>query len=163
MKRYNLIPLTCVACLSTLFEREVTQGVLAAQQIYKVMILLLIEYRNILYAGAKKSLLTKLQTVQNKCLKLAHYLPPLTPTVELNGSCKTSTLETRRKCNLLTVAYRKMAAGLQLDLGRRATHAFDGPVLKVPTYKKKQPQRAVEYRSAIEWNALPAEVRNIQH
>ena len=36
------------------------------------------------------------------------------------------------------------------------------PVLTVPRYKKKQLKRAVEYRSAVEWNALPDEVRNIQ-
>ena len=51
----------------------------SAQQIYKVMILPLIEYGNILYGGSKKCLLTKLQTVQNKCLKLAHHLPLRTP------------------------------------------------------------------------------------
>ena len=134
----------------------------AAQHIYKVMILPLIEYGSILYEGSKKCLLTKLQTVQNKCLKLAHYLPPRTPTADLNEHCKTSTLVSRRRRNLLTFAYRKVAAGLQLDIGRRATRAYDGPVLKVPKFKKKQPQRAVEYRCAVEWNMLPTEVRNIQ-
>ena len=45
----------------------------AAIRIYKTMILPLVDYGDILYDGTNSALLTKLQTLQNRCLRLCMY------------------------------------------------------------------------------------------
>ena len=131
----------------------------AAVRIYKAMILPLLEYGDVLYGGAGKQTLKKLQVTQNRCLKLALALPKRTPTTQVHNEGSIGMLTERRDISVLMQAYERVCDGKLLDSRKLRTRKFDAPVLVVPRYLKDQPKRAVEYRSAVAWNNLPPDIR----
>ena len=111
----------------------------AALQVYKSMILPLVEYGDVLYGGAKNQVLKKLQVIQNKSLKLALGLPKRTPTIQIHQTCGIHMLSERRRRSVLRQAYDRVARGSQVDQRQLRTRLFDAPVMVVPRYKKVQP------------------------
>ena len=131
----------------------------AAVQIYKTMILPLLEYGNALYGPANKTLLNKLQVTQNKCLKVALALPKRTPTTQIHEQCGLQRLSTRRAHSTLSQAFSRISNRVQIDKRRIQTRKFSAPVLVVPNYTNQLSQRALEYRCATLWNDLPTHTR----
>ena len=131
----------------------------AALRIYKAMILPLLEYGDVLYGGACKQALKKLQVTQNRCLKLALALPKRTPTTQIHTEGAIGMLSERRDISVLMQAYDRVCDGAKLDQRKLRTRKFDAPVLLVPRYLKEQPKRSVDYRSAVSWNNLPSDTR----
>ena len=68
----------------------------AALQIYKTMILPIIEYGSALYAAAANKHIVRLQTIQNSGLRAVFGLPRLTPTRILHSKAGIDKLELRR-------------------------------------------------------------------
>ena len=68
----------------------------AALQVYRQMILPILEYGNALYASAPKSCLDKLQRAQNSGLKAVYGLPKRTPTAALHDKANLDKLDKRR-------------------------------------------------------------------
>ena len=116
----------------------------AALQIYKSMILSVIEYGNILYDTACKKLTNKLQIIQNKCLKVVYKKPKLTPSSEIHRLSKITPLRYRRRSWVLK--YR--------DNRKIPTRTFATRNLKCPNSKKSQTQTSIAYRTASAWNRL---------
>ena len=67
-------------------------------RIYKTMILPVMEYGDILYDGAGKKLIGKLQTLQNRCLRTC--LLPDRHTIRLHELCTIAKPDMRRKMHL---------------------------------------------------------------
>ena len=132
----------------------------AALQIYKAMILPVIEYGNVLYDTANNSLLAKLQVIQNKCLKVVQQMPKLTPSAEMHVTCKMKPLGFRRRLNTLVHAYNRSFKSSKIDQRSLTTRTFRARALKCPPSKKNLTQKAVAYRTARLWNGLLPAIRN---
>ena len=79
--------------------------VYAALQIYKTMILPIMEYGSALYAAAANKHVSKLQTLQNSGLRAVFGLPRLTPTCILHSKAGIDKLELRREKATILLAY----------------------------------------------------------
>ena len=132
----------------------------AALQIYKSMILPVIEYGNILYDTACKKLTNKLQIIQNKCLKVVHKKPKLTPSSEIHRLSKIKPLRYRRLTNLLIHAYKRSWVLKYRDNRKIPTRTFATRNLKCPNSKKSQTQNSIAYRTASAWNRLESSIRD---
>ena len=64
----------------------------ASLRIYETMILPIMEYRDILYDGGDQKFLTKLQTLQNRCLRICNFEPYHVPVIFLHEVAHTSRL-----------------------------------------------------------------------
>ena len=126
----------------------------AALQIYKSMILPVIEYGNVLYDTANKGLTSKLQIIQNKSLKVVHKLPRLTPSSTTHQISKIKPLHYRRHSNLLFTAYKRSWEQKFRDYREIRTRTFTSRRLLCPNYKKQQTQKSTAYRTAVVWNKL---------
>ena len=124
------------------------------------MILPVNEYGNILYDTASKQLLSKLQIIQNKCLKVVHNLPRLTPSADTHKLSSMKPLNYRRKFNLLVHAYGRARNPTYLDDRRLTTRTSATKALKCPKGKSKHLQSSVCYRTSVAWNALTPLVRD---
>ena len=131
----------------------------AALQIYKAMILPVIEYGNILYDTANANLLAKLQTIQNKALKVVYQAPRLTPSVTTHNEAKIKPLKYRRKFNLLVCAYRRSWLTRYVDKRPLPTRKFALRPLLQPGSNKEQSRKSVAYRSAKAWNSLESKAK----
>ena len=134
--------------------------VYAALQIYKTMILPILEYGSALYAGAANKHVSKLQTLQNSGLRAVFGLPRLTPTCILHTKAGIDKLELRREKATLLLAYDRSSNSHYLDPRGINTRAHGAPTLVVPRCRTGQAQRAAGYRSSTAWNKLPPEIRN---
>ena len=92
----------------------------AALQVYRAMILPIVEYGNILYDSANQKLTSKLQVAQNSGLKAVYCLPRLTPTQVLHNKAKINLLELRRKRSILIQSFHraKIARYVDTKIGR---------------------------------------------
>ena len=79
----------------------------AALNIYKNMILPILEYGDVLLVSIRADLKKKLQTLQNKALKCAVGLDPLTSTEEMHLLAGLEKLKHRRKQHLLQLMYKQ--------------------------------------------------------
>ena len=79
-------------------RKYITQDV--ALRMYKTMILPVLEYGDILYEGANKKLIDKLQVIQNRCLRTCLLPNQHIPTIRLHESCEIANLISRRKMHL---------------------------------------------------------------
>ena len=93
----------------------------AALQVYKQMILPLIEYGNTLYASAAVKQLNKVQVAQNSALKAVFGLPRLTPTVVLHDKAKLNMLDKRRERAVLLQVHKRAKVRDYLDFKDRGT------------------------------------------
>ena len=71
------------------------------------MILPIIEYGDILYDGSNSKLLGKLQTTQNRCLRLVYYRQYHVPVIFLHEICMNSKLGLRRYMHLLLFMFKQ--------------------------------------------------------
>ena len=73
----------------------------AANRIYKTMILPIVEYGDILYDDSNHLLLGKLQTFQNRGLRIVYYKQYHVPVILLHEVTEVARLDLRRKMHLL--------------------------------------------------------------
>ena len=131
----------------------------AALQVYRAMILPILEYGNILYDSAPRKHTDKLQVAQNSALKAVFGLPKLTPTVVLHTKAKITTLVERRIRAVLIQSYRRTKHDTYLDTRALYTRTHASVTLKRPIARSNVAQKSLAYRGAVLWNKLPTEVR----
>ena len=129
-------------------------------EIYKSKILPYFDYGDILYEGTAHQLTKKLQSLQNRALKICLKLPPRTSTALIHQTAKVNHLEDRRNTHILRYAFKKCEIVDNRLEPRRETRANDAPRLKYVNAKKKIAQRSVEYKSEVAWNKLPPDKRS---
>ena len=81
----------------------------AAVRIYKTVILPILDYENILYDGCNQNLLSKVQTLQSRGLRLCNYQPYHVPTLYQHESTGMARLDLRRKMHLLLFMFKQKA------------------------------------------------------
>ena len=101
-----------------------------ALAIFKSKIVPYFDYGNIFYHDTNQALLKKLQSIQNRALRICLHCPPLTSTDYVHKTTKTNYLKSRREAHILQVAYKRSVNPVYIQPVRRhSTRLFDGIVL----------------------------------
>ena len=95
-----------------------------------------IGYTHFVY-DTNKTLLTKLQRLQNLGLKIALYSPPRTTIEKIHKDGKINILEEIRQKLIAIHAYKMVKQDKYLAVPARETMLHDAPVLKLKTNRKK--------------------------
>ena len=129
--------------------------------VYKTMILPYFDYGDILFMNTNQALLSKLQKLQNRALKIC-LQPNAFVTLEyLHRETKVALLYKRREAHLLNYMYKKRDVPALLDTKPIHTRARDGPLFKVAKPNCEKFKQSVLYNGAVSWNTLPPVTRNI--
>ena len=133
----------------------------AANRIYKTMILPIIEYGDILYDGSNHKLLEKLQTTQNRCLRLVYYRQHHVPVIYLHEICDMARLELRRKMHLLLFMYKQKTNVEIINCRVIHTRLHDALVFVTKKPNSEKYKNNVLYKGPTLWNARTVKERNI--
>ena len=126
--------------------------------IYKVMILPILDYNDIIYGLLSKQQTTKLQRIQNRALRTV-FMGKKLGTQEMHDRAKVDYLAVRRDSHMLALMFDRAGTPDYTDNVDRKTRQADAPLLKVPQPKTSKLKQAPIYRGAIMWNKLPAPAR----
>ena len=129
--------------------------------IYKTMLLPYFDYSDIIFHKANSSDLSKLQRLQNRCLRLCLGFDRLYSTDKAHKAALVPFLEDRRKAHLLNFMYLRQNRKDLLNTREIRTRANDAPLFHVTIPKCEAFKRCVGYHGAIEWNNLPPAARNV--
>lgn len=135
----------------------------AALDVFKVMILPLLDQGDVFYHGAVKVHLNRLQLIQNRAIRIIHKIPRLCNVQEIcnvicnESECHVPLLEKRRKLHLAQIA--KWLASQQAYRDKieahTRSHAIDRIKLRVIFPRKQKVKHSFLYQAAILWNDLP--------
>ena len=125
-----------------------------ALRVYKTKMLPYMEYGGILVHDTNKTLLLKLQRLQNRGLKIALYSPPRTTIEKIHKDGKINFLEERRQKQIAIHAYKMAKQDRHLVVPTRETRLHDAPVLKTYDRRLQAFKRSVSYKCSQVWNDL---------
>ena len=133
-----------------------------ALKVYKSMILPYFDYGDAIYNSANKDGLDKLQRVQNRCLKICKNVDRRYNTEELHRRTVMPKLQYRRTAHINNFMFKRLNRIDLRDIRDIRTRAHDAPLFKVPIPKLEAFKRSMVYAGSVQWNSLPADVRNIK-
>ena len=121
------------------------------------------EYGDVLYCGSKGRLLAKLQSAQNRILRLCIYSNVYIETEMLYSLCKTTKLELRREVHLNLFMYKQKGNNKIVNNSRDIhTRAHDALLYTTVKPKNEKYNQNIYYRGALIWNSLPPIERDIE-
>ena len=129
--------------------------------IYKTMILPYLDYADVIFHKANESGLSKLQRLQNRCLKICANLNRLFSTDQLHKNLSISFLADRRKAHVLNFMYSRVSRPELLNRREIRTRAHDAPLFNVTIPRCEGFKRSIGYFGSTEWNELQPSTRNI--
>ena len=134
----------------------------AAITIYKSMIMPYIDYGDVFFTNSNANQVKKLQTLQNRALRICYNARIYVPTDMLHQPSQIPKLDIRRKTHLLNFMYKNKNNTLLLNNRNIPTRLHDAPVFKTikPTCEKYKAN--VYYKGALLWNGLPVCIRNTE-
>ena len=139
----------------------------AAMSIYKKMILPLLEYGNILLISTTVETRRKLQTLQNKALKCAMGLDPLTGTKEVHRLAKLDPLRIRRKKHILQLMHKQQhSQGPKLWNKKRVqregvrTRNSHRKLFAVKKCRKERYRKSITNKAPYLWNLMPNNIQD---
>ena len=128
------------------------------------MILPYADYGDIFFINANAKQLKKLQTLQNRALRICLNVALLTPVEILHQSAQIPMLRIRREVHLRNFMYKMKNNVNHLNMRDIIirTRLHDAPVFELikPTCEKYK--QNVFYNGAVSWNTLPSQTRNIE-
>ena len=133
----------------------------ASINIFKTMVLSLIEYCDIVYAGTSAMNLTKIDNLFYRGLRIC-----LDSNVKLSRpilckDCKIAPLEDRRQAHLLLFMHKQTGNKQLLKEKVCNTRLQNGPVFATYKPNNEKARSSVFYRGAIKWNETSAKNRNL--
>ena len=134
----------------------------AAIQIYKTMILPYLDYGDIISYILPKKNLDKLQTLQERALKICFTFHNVIPIPIMHRTAKVAPLYKRRLGHVYHFMYKQQSFVYRLDLRKIYTRSQDATIFKTQRPKNERYKRNVFYYGALLWNSLPAKIRNIE-
>ena len=137
--------LTKVACIS----------------IFKTMILSLIEYGDIIYAGTSQNNITTITNLFYRGLRICDSSNTKITRDQLCHDCHIAPLDVRRDIHLLLFMCKQRCNEQLLKRTRKRTRLHQAPVFKLCKPNNEKVKQNVLYRGAILWNGLPAHDRNM--
>ena len=119
-----------------------------AVTIYKTMILPVMEYGDIAYDNSDQKLLDKLQTLQNKALRICLNRQGHVPGILLHRECKIAKLEARRIAHLRMFMFKQK--GHEMIVNRRdvCTRAHDALLFTMIRPNNEKYKRNIYYKGA---------------
>ena len=132
-----------------------------ALQIYKSMLLPYFDYADVILCKANMKDLDKLQTLQNKCLKICMGKDRRFNTERVHKLAKVPFLSDRRNAHLLNFMYGRKGNRALLNTREMRTRAHDAPLFNVPVPRCEAFKRSISYFGSTEWNNLGPDIRNI--
>ena len=125
----------------------------AGNHIYKTMILPVIEYGDILYDGCNAKISSKLQSLQNRTLRIVYYEMYHIPVIYLHESCNIAKLDLRRKMHLLLYMYKQKTNVSIVNSRVINTRAHDALLFIMEKTNSEKYKNNVLYKGPILWNA----------
>ena len=132
-----------------------------ALRIYKTKVLPYFDYCDVIYSGVANTLLTKLQRLQNRGLRICLKSSPRESTLRLHLYEQVPKLMYRRKCHLKNLAFKRKTLPEHVQQMRARTRRFDAPVLKTVIPKYAMVTNSTMFQTATEWNGLEVHIRKI--
>ena len=133
----------------------------SSSNVYKTMILPLIEYGDILYDNSNTKLTKKLQTLQNRCLRICSLEAYHVPVIYLHEISNIARLDLRRKMHLILYMY-KQKRNISIINTRDVCSAHDAVLFLFMRSNSEKYKNNVLFKGAVLWNALSVEERKIQ-
>lgn len=135
----------------------------AAADVLKVMILPLLDYRDVFYPSASGQLLNKLRVLMNKALRIVAKVGCRENTDAIAKRLGMQTLEDRRLCHLLQLARWMSLTGKCVDHRKFNTrsHADLRRNMWVEAPRKSLFHISFVYKACEQWNGLPTEIQQI--
>ena len=140
----------------------------AALNIYKNMILPILEYGDVLFLSLKGAVRKRLQTLQNKALKCALGLDPFTGSEEVHRLAKLEKLEVRREQHALHLMFKQRDNPFlwKRKKQRRAgvsTRSGNKKQFILRKFKTEKFKKCVTNRAPMMWNELPKDIQDLQN
>ena len=134
---------------------------IAAIRIYKTMILPLIDYGDVLYDSSNSFLLKKLQTLQNRCLRICQYKNYYVSVSDVPAMCTLTRLKERRIMHLKLFMYKQKNNMEILNNRQVYTSAHDAPLFNTIRPNSEKFKINVYYKGALIWNAMTVQERSM--
>lgn len=129
--------------------------------IYKSKILPYIDYGDVLYNEVDQTQTKKLQTLQNRAIRIAHRLSNRTNVDEKHITHKLLHVENRRIVHLLTYMHSIRDTSNLIDTRSLSTRQHDGRVFQLVFPKSTWFKKSFLYQGIKKWNQLPNDFRCI--
>ena len=133
----------------------------ASINIFKTMILSLIEYGDIIYNGTSESNLNDIEKLFYRGLRICVNANNYITKTNLCLSCKIATLDLRQRCHLLLFMHKQKNNEVLFKKKTRTTRLHTAPVFNSYKPNNENVRKNVIYRGAIEWNVLDPNIRNL--
>ena len=132
--------------------------------VYKLFILPLMEYGNILYMKSCNKLLDKLQRIQNQCLNICLNQDIRSSTAEIHKKANLNYLNERRQKQLLKTMYSRSKNSKYQDENNYNVKTRSNTVSKlhVPKFKNAQAKKSILFHGSSTWNDLPYNLKKIE-
>ena len=134
----------------------------AALKVYKTMILPYLDYGDIFFINSNSNQLKKLQTLQNRALKICINPEPDVTVEEIHQSVQLSKLNVRREVHLVNFMFKNKSNNKYVNNRNVRTRLHDAPVFITIKPNIEKYKNNVFYYGAVKWNNLPVNVRNIE-
>ena len=132
-----------------------------ALQIYKSMLLPYFDYADVIFSRANARDLDRLQTLQNKSLKICLGRNRRFSTDQIHKQANVPFLSDRRTAHTLNFMYLQKSNKALLNNREIRTRAHDAPLFLVPIPRCEAFKRSVIYFGSTKWNDLVPDIRNI--
>ena len=133
----------------------------ASLLIYKTMILPYFDYGDILFMKSQKHLLSKLDHLQKRALKMCLHITGDVPENILLTSADVAHLGRRREAHILNYMYKNKEKEELLDMKNVNTRSRVAPLFKTVIPSCEKYKNSALYHGAILWNMLTVNIRNI--
>ena len=140
-------------------RKYITQS--ACISIFKTMILSIIEYCDIVYAGTSQTNLTKIDNLFYRGLRLCLDCNNRMSRRILCMDCGVAPLEDRRDVHLLLFMHKLIENKQLLKKKVVNTRLQNGPVFLTYKPNNEKAKQSVLYRGAVKWNNINAATRNL--
>ena len=132
----------------------------SALQIYKSMLLPYFDYADIIFHKANTKEVGKLQTLQNKCLRICLGRERRFDTNRAHKLAKVPFLEDRRTAHACNFMFKRKDNKSLLNRREIRTRAHDAPLFLVPIPRCEAFKRSVSFYGSSLWNELKVDIRN---
>ena len=133
----------------------------ACTTIFKTMILSLIEYGDIVYAGTNQANLNKIVNLFYRGLRICDNTNEKMSREILCRNNHIAPLDIRRELHLLLFMHKQTEKKNLLKKTQKRTRLHQAPVFKICKPNNEKVKQNVIYRGAMIWNTLPATDRNL--
>ena len=135
-----------------------------ALTIYKTicMILSIFEYGDIAYDMADRKSLDKLQTLQNRALRMCVNSDVHLSRIRLHQDCKISKLDVRRTAHLRLFMFKQRNNEMIVNRREVHTRAHDALLFQTKRPSNEQYKRNIYYNGALRWNEMSVANRGIE-